>query len=84
MQGVETMLSTIGTVVLVAGQKGSETEPIIELEKLEHTLSDKALEIGKVRAFIAINEQFDELIGKWKNRYQFVRSSQKNCDNLPR
>ena len=44
------MLSTIGTVVLVTGQEGSETEPIIELEKLEHTLSNKALEIGKVRA----------------------------------
>ena len=44
------MLSAIGTVVLVAGQEGSEIEPIIELEKLEHTLSDKALETGKVRA----------------------------------
>ena len=50
MQGVETMLSTIGTIVLVAGQEGSETEPIIELEKLEHALSDKALETGRVRA----------------------------------
>ena len=44
------MLSTIGTIVLVAGQEGSEAEPIIELEKLEHALSDKALETGRVRA----------------------------------
>ena len=50
MQGVETMLSTIGTVVPVAGQEGSEAEPVGELEKLAHTLSDKALEIGRVRA----------------------------------
>ena len=50
MQVVETMLSTIGTIVPVAGQEGSEAEPIIELEKLEHALSDKALETSKVRA----------------------------------
>ena len=35
------MLSTIGTVVLVVGQESSEAEPVVELEKLEHTLSDK-------------------------------------------
>ena len=44
------MLSTIGTVVPVVGQEGSEAEPIVELEKLEHALLDKALETGKVRA----------------------------------
>ena len=47
---METMLSTIGTVVPVVGLKGSEVKPVIELEKLEHTLSDKALETGRVRA----------------------------------
>ena len=50
MQGVETMLSTIGTVVSVVGQKGSEVELVVKLEKLEHTLSYKALETGRVRA----------------------------------
>ena len=50
MEVVETMLSTIGTIVQVVGQEGSEAEPIIELEKLEHALSDKALETGRVRA----------------------------------
>ena len=50
MQGVETMLSIIGTVVPVVGQEGSEAEPVVELEKLDHALSDQALETGRVRA----------------------------------
>ena len=49
MQGVETMLSTTGTIVPVARQECSEAEPVVELEKLEHALSDKALETGRVR-----------------------------------
>ena len=44
------MLSTIGIVVIVAGWEGSEALHVVELEKLEHALSDKAFETGKVRA----------------------------------
>ena len=47
---METMLSTIGTVVPVVGQEGSEAKPVVELEKLEHALSDKALETSRVIA----------------------------------
>ena len=35
---------------VVNNRNCSEAEPIVELEKLEHALSDKALETDRVRA----------------------------------
>ena len=71
VQGVETMLSTIRTIVPVAGQESSEVEPVVELEKLNVFITEPVIEPEKLPVHGSlVGPAVEPLSNRWHHKYK--------------